>query len=443
VAPHEIRVNNPLLRAALPPEPVAVLGETAADTAAAAYGRIRIDFEPLDSGAAAPPPQLGTGPAPVGVDSLGRFVPRPYRLTFSTDLVYASSEVNTLYGLQGTVQVRFSDLTGSYRLYGGSNLLLDLRNSDYVVGFQSLGGRADWSVQGAHVSRVLETDTLGRGLARYRLYSADAGLSYPLDRFRRIEGRWALLGVSEANLFDPSEPTVSRLLLYPSLTYTYDATELGAWGLRSGVRAAASLAGAPVTISGTPARFATLLADARAYVPVRRVTLALRLSGGASAGDDPQTFYTSGAQGWLNPRVGTRSRLPTAGLSEFAFATPVLPLRGYALNERNGPYFGLFNAEVRLPVAGVLRLRPLPALYGVRVAGFLDAGAVWGGPNDRRLILLSDTGRGRTPDDLLASLGAGVRAQVLGVPLGLDVAWPLRDRSLATPELLLRLGLPF
>ncbi len=427
IADAAIRQNNVFLRsAALALHPPAPTDTSPPDSADGSLGGIRIDFDApqLDLPDESPSASDSQEASPY-VDSLGRPVPHPYRLTFSTDIVYASSEINTLYGLQGTAQVRFSDLTGAYRLYGGSNLLLDLRNSDYVIGFESVGGRMDWDVQGAHVSRVLETDTLGRSLARYRLYSGSVGVVRPLDRFRRVDARLALLGVSEANLFDPSEPTVSRLLLYPSLTYTYDATEYGAWGVRSGRRGAASLAGVPLTVSGEPARFATVLADVRAYATWSRYTLAIRASGAASVGTDPQSFYTSGVQGWLNPTVDARSPLPTTGLSGFAFATPILPLRGYAVNTRQGPYFGLVNAELRIPLARAFSLRPLPTLYGVRAVAFADVGAVWGGADNRSFNVLTDTSDARMLDDVLIGVGGGVRGFVFGLPLGVEVAWPL------------------
>ncbi len=445
IADASIRENNAFLRdatRALAPTPIG--DAQPPDSADGSLGRIRIDFgdpESQDDDTLSIPSR---SPTALGyADSLGRPIPHPYRLTFSTDIVYASSEVNTLYGLQGTAQIRFSDLTGAYRLYGGSNLLLDLRNSDYVVGFESIGARMDWDVQGAHVSRVLETDTLGRSLARYRLYSASAGLVRPLDRFRRVEGRLALLGVSEANLFDPSEPTVSRLLLYPSLTYTHDATEYGAWGVRSGRRGALSLAGAPVTVSGESARFVTLLGDARAYATRGRYTLAVRASGAASVGTDPQAFYTSGVQGWLNPRANSGGPLPTTGLSGFAFATPILPLRGYAINARQGPYFGLVNVELRVPLVQSLSLRPLPTLYGLRAIAFADAGAVWGGPNNPAFNALAVQPEGRRLDDVLVGMGAGLRSYVFGLPLGVDVAYPFDGVRLGEPKVYFALSADF
>ncbi len=445
IADASIRQNNVFLRDAVAaPQPIPPLNPALPDSADGNLGQIRIDFGDPEVDEAEEAQTIPEAAASdTEVDSLGRAIPHPYRLTFSTDIVYASSEVNTLYGLQGTAQVRFSDLTGAYRLYGGSNLLLDLRNSDYVVGFESIGRRMDWDVQGAHVSRVLETDTLGRSLARYRLYSGSVGVMRPLDRFRRVDARIALLGVSEANLFDPSEPTVSRLLLYPSLTSTYDATEYGAWGVRSGRRGAISLAGVPVTVSGEPARFATVLADARVYATWSRYTVAVRASGAASVGTDPQSFYTSGVQGWLNPRVDARSPLPTTGLSGFAFATPILPLRGYAINARQGPYFGLVNAEVRIPLARVLSLRPLPTLYGLRAVAFTDIGAVWGEMDNRRFNVLSDEPEGRRLDDVLAGMGGGIRGFVFGLPLGVEVAWPFDGAEFGPPQVYVALSTDF
>ncbi|MFN3596737.1 MAG: peptidase S9 [Rubricoccaceae bacterium] len=358
-----------------------------------------------------------------------------YRLTFSPDLVYASGDFDTVYGVQTLTQLLFSDLLGNHRIAIGTNLVLDLRNADYQLRYAYLARRADVLLEGFHLARELP-DFAGATVYRYRNFGLVTQARYPLDKFQRLDAEAALLGVSLADLGDLGARPRTRLFPAPRLTYTADYTRPGRAGPSGGGRYAVSLSGTP----GPSVRFATLLADGRLYRALGSgASLAFRASAGLSAGPDPQRFFAAGVQTWIGASFES---LPVDGPDDFVFATPVLPLRGFGYDEARGDRFVLLNGELRAPLAAALVPGPLPLapLYDLRVVGFTDVGLIAQG----RPVLVRDTADGgRVLDDLLLGLGLGLRAQVLGYPLRLDRAWAFDGARFGPARTYLSLGFDF
>ena len=154
-------------------------------------------------------------------------------------------------------------------------------------------------------------------------------------------------------------------------------------------------------------------------------------------------------QNWVNRRIDETNGFPITDLSDFVFATPVLPLRGYDINAQNGSYFGLMNAEFRFPLVAAILPGPIPLvpLYNLQGTAFVDAGSVWGGRNidNRRFNAFyrhPETGE-RLFDDLLVSAGLGLRTIMLGYPIRLDWAWPHDGDRFRESRLYFSVGLDF
>ena len=372
-------------------------------------------------------------PDPLNPD--GSFRIRRYKLRFSPDLVYATGGYDTVFGVRSITQMLFSDMLGNHRVALATNLVLDLRNSDYLLSYQSLARRTDYTVEGFHLARELADFSRGT-VYRYRNYGLVAGASYPLDTFRRLDGSVSLLGVSLADLSALGTQPRTRSFIYPRLAFTSDHTVPGFLAPRSGRRWAASVAGSP----GPSVFFATALADARQYVPLGALhTLALRFSSGASVGPNPQRFYAAGVQNWINARYET---LPIEDPDDFVFATPVLPLRGYRFNEAVGDRFALVNAELRAPLIAALLPGPIPLvpLYRIQAVGFVDAGVLAEDGFD--LWRVNAEGK-RVFNDVLAGAGVGLRTLLLGYPVRLDWAWPYDGRGFGDERLYFSVGLDF
>ncbi|HEX7072241.1 MAG TPA: peptidase S9, partial [Rhodothermales bacterium] len=341
--------------------------DSAVDTTA--YGSVRVDFrnyvfsDAFDEAGEeeAPPEELNRFMPVDNVDEEGRYRPKKYKLSFSPDLVYGTAGYDVLYGVQGVTQMLFSDMLGNHQIFVATNLLIDLRNSDYIVAYSYLPRRVDWTAQGFHISRLLP-DYSRLTYFRYRYYGAGLSISYPFDKFRRVDLDLNVLGVSQADIGDPRSAPVSRTLLNPTITFTKDVTVPGYLSPMGGHRLALSLSGSPGNVTGEQIRFLTVLGDARTYTSFGRgmYSLAARISGGSSVGPDQQIFYTSGVQNWINRHFDALNGFPITDISDFIFATPVLPLRGYDINAQNGSHFGLLNAEFRFPLIAALLPGPIP-----------------------------------------------------------------------------------
>ncbi|MEL7361241.1 MAG: BamA/TamA family outer membrane protein [Bacteroidota bacterium] len=375
------------------------------------------------------------------MDEDSAYVPRSYKLRFSPDLVYGNVGYDTVFGVQSVTQMLFSDVLGNHQLALATNLLVDLRNSDYLLSYRYRPRRTDWAFTGFHLARELP-DFNTRRVFRYRNYGATLGASYPISKFRRVDASMAVLGVQLTDLTDLGARSRTRTFLYPSVTFTHDTTVPGFLFPSSGRRYAVSLAGSP----GLSVTFATLLADARQYVGFGfGYGFAFRLSGGLSVGPNPQRFYAAGVQNWVNPQF---NRIPIEDEDDFVFGTPVLPLRGYGFNEGNGPdggsgdRFALANAEFRFPLFAAILPGPLPVfpLYNIQGVGFVDAGAI---SNNGYSAFRTNADGERVFDDLLMGTGFGLRTIFLGYPIRVDWAWPYDGQRFGDRTLYFSIGLDF
>ena len=446
-------VDSLLMALGPPPDLLATTDTLALDPVAPERGP-RVDYRDYEfseafdegaraaSGAVADPFQ-----PPNNRDSTGTLVARPYRLRFTPDLVYANSGYNTIYGVQSVTQMLFSDMLGNHRIGLATNLVLDLRNADYVLSYEYRARRTDYSLEGFHLAREL-ADFANATVFRYRNYGVIASARYPLDKFRRLEVEAGLLGVSLTDLSNLGQRPRSRVFAVPKVTYTCDGTVPGYLGPQSGTRYAASLSGAP----GPDAFFATALLDGRRYWSVGPgYAFAARGSAGLSLGPDPQRFYAAGVQNWVNARFRS---LPVESADDFVFATPVLPLRGFGFNEAAGDRFGLVNLEARMPLIAAILPGPLPVLplYNIQAVGFVDAGFIADGgldvwrdippvldPNTEAVI---EPAR-RVFDDVLLGTGVGLRTLVLGYPVRVDWAWPFDGEGFGDTRTYLSVGLDF
>ena len=384
------------------------------------------------------------------VDESGNFIPRDYKLRFSPDIVYGAAGYDAIYGVQGVTQMRFSDMLGDHRIVLATNLLLDLRNSDYQLAYQYLPRRTDWSVSGFHVSRLLADFTEDDPTYfRYRQYGGNVNASYPIDKFHRLDLDLGVVGVNQADVTDITVPSVSRALLIPRVTFTRDVTTPGFLSPIDGGRLAVSFSGAPVSFNGAGIRFGTVLFDARLYESFSRsrYTWALRLSMGSSFGRSQQVFYTSGVQNWLNRTFDKVNGFPIEEVTDFVFATPMMPLRGYDINAANGSHFGLLNFEFRFPLLAAALPGPLPFIpfYNIQGQVFADVGNVWGGRSSSGPA----TSPGQMPSpardiqDIMAGTGFGIRTLFLGLPVRLDMAWPFDGQTFGNRHTYLSVGLDF
>jgi hypothetical protein len=373
-------------------------------------------------------------------DTEGNFIPRKYKLNFTPDLVYGAANYNTFYGLEGSTLFAFSDMMGDHQIVFQTNLLLDLRNSDYGLSYYYLPARIDYGFQGFHSARFLY---LGNTLFRFRMWGLGGSASYPVDRFNRIDFSVMWLNLSKDNLENGLAPSQRRSFIMPTLTFVRDnSLWQGAWFAPSnGSRFNFTFYGSP-KINDQALDLQTFTADYRSYSKfAREYVFAARLAGGISLGADRQNFFIGGTEGWINRRFDQNNgSIPINNVEDYAFLTPVMPLRGYNYNVQNGTRFLMTNLEWRFPLVRYFILGALPiGFQNILGAAFVDMGSAWTNDNTWKAFGQDATGATVTKD-LLIGTGFGARLFFFGMPLRIDLAWQFNWAGFSEPIYLFSLG---
>lgn len=377
------------------------------------------------------------------IDSEGRYKVNKYKLNFSPDIIYGNAGYNTFYGVTGSTVMAFSDLLGNHQIVFVTNLLLDLKNSDYALQYLYLPERIDYGFTAFHSARfVIINDVFGGSLYRFRTYGVSLNAQYPIDRFRRFDAGLSWFNISRENLDQIADPTQKRTTLVPSIGYTHDNSLWGFTGPINGTRYSFNVFGTP-KLGSAGLSFVNVTGDYRTYLRLgRQYNIALRLAGGGSFGRNPQKFIIGGVDNWIN-RTFEGGYIPLENAEDYIFLQTGLPLRGYNFNAGIGSRYGLFNFEFRYPLFAFLQAGPLPiGLQSINGAIFFDMGAAWNRENEFKAF--TKDARGYTVTrDLLMGMGTGTRIYFLGFLVKLDVAWAWYWSGFSEPKYYLSLGTDF
>lgn len=360
----------------------------------------------------------------------GRFVPKKYRLTFTPDFTYAGGALSTGYGVFALTQLVFSDLMGDHQIGLASNMVFDLRNSDYVLSYGYYKNRTNFMLNYFHTSRNFQYFT--GEIVRFRYYGGGFTFSRPFNKFERFDYGASFITISRdfSSILSSSRENEKGYFLYPQLTYTKDTTMPGFMHPLKGRRFALSLAGSP-PLGGDVLQFASLNGDIRQYFGFLggMYSLAFRASGAISVGRDAQNFFLGGIDNWIN-YSWAGGELPIDRLEDIFFTLPAIPLRGHLYNSIYGDKFALFNAEFRFPLVAALLPGPIPILplYNITGTSFVDVGTAWQGSENQ---------------DLLIGAGFGLRTILLGLPFRWDIGWPYEDGGFGSRVHYFSIGLDF
>lgn len=377
------------------------------------------------------------------IDENGDYYVNKYKVSFGPDLIYANAGYSTLYGFVGTTIFSFSDVLGNHRLIGLTGLQIDLKNSDYGLAYYYLAKRINWGLQGFHTARFIR---LLRGnsanLFRYRNFVIAGSASYPLSRFYRLDIGLSWMNIKSENLDDISENPESVSFVVPSASFIHDNILWGYTAPIEGTRYRFDLLG-NLGIGDYKRSFISALADYRTYFRfLTDHSLALRLSAGISEGNNPQRFFIGGIDNWINRNYAT-TEVPIESVSDFAFLTAALPLRGYDYAEQIGTRYTLLNIELRFPLIRYLLTGGLPLLLSnIQGVIFFDAGTAWTNNNELRLFK-KDENDNLVTDDLLMGTGVGARVFFLYFLLRFDVAWAYNIDGFSKPKFYFSIGADF
>jgi Tol biopolymer transport system component len=403
------------------------------DDAVAPYGTYDIDFG--DSRQARPNPDAPTGErggAATASVSPEDFVPRDYRVGFSPDIIVGQAGYNNWFGAQGVTQMLFSDMLGDHEIFFQANIFIDLANSNFYLQYSYLPDIIDLRFS-AHQNAGFTY--LGGEFNRLRNYGVGAFASYPFSRFSRLDWGVQAMVMSRENIDRPETPSLTRFVTVPQISYVLDNSIPGMWAPMDGRRWNITLEGSP-SIGSQGIAFSTLRTDYREYIHLGGpYVFALRGSGGASFGPNPQKFFVGGTDNWIN-RSFSNGELPFQNPEDFAFLRPGWPMRGYPINIRNGSRYVVTNAEFRFPLLFAFQAGPIPALFqGLQGNLFFDMGGAFDDQWNAREVTGAVSDR-----PLLWSTGIGIRSLALGLPLRIDVAWRRDVAGFSEPVWMFSLG---
>lgn len=377
------------------------------------------------------------------IDENGKYKVNNYKLNFSPDIIYGNAGYNTFYGVQGSTVMAFSDLLGNHQIIFITNLLLDLKNSDYGLQYYYLPNRIDFGIGGFHSARfVLIDDQYGGSYYRFRTYGANLSASYPLNRFNRFDFGLNWYNISKENLDHIEDPLQQRTVLVPSAGYTHDNSLWGYIAPMNGTRYSVNVFGTP-KLGNNGLSFVNLTGDYRTYVRLgRNYSLALRAAGGGSFGRNPQKFIIGGVDNWIN-RTFENGYVPLENAEDYIFLQIGVPLRGYNYVAAIGSRYGLFNLEMRYPLFAFLQAGPLPiGLQSIGGVMFFDVGSAWNREHDY-VAFTRDADGNVVSRDLLMGMGTGARIFFLAFLVKFDVAWAWDVHSFSPPKYYLSLGTDF
>jgi Tol biopolymer transport system component len=382
------------------------------------------------------------------LDKNGDYLVHNYKISFGPDLIYANAGYSSLYGLVGTTVISFSDILGNHRLIGVTGLQIDLKNSDYGLGYFYLAKRINWGIEGFHTARfvrLLRVDPNGfytSNLFRYRNFGVSGSGSYPFNRFYRFDFGLSMLNVTGENLDNLLEPQESVTFMIPSVSFVHDNVLWGYTAPIEGTRYRFDVFG-NLGIANPSQSFYSVIGDIRTYLRFfYDHSLALRVSGGYSGGENPQRFFIGGTDNWINRTFAT-TEVPINSASDFAFLTAVVPLRGYNYAESIGTRYFLTNIELRFPLIRYLLTGGIPFLFNNIIGvAFIDAGTTWN--DDKQISLFTTDQYGNfITDDMLVGTGFGARMFFLYFLLRFDVAWAYNIAGFSSPRYYFSLGADF
>jgi len=316
---------------------------------------------------------------------------RPYRARLTPEYAVLGGLYIGNGGAAGSGQLLLGDMLGNHYLYLSAYIRSQIDQSEFLLQYADMSRRWAWGAAIYQFREELGLFTAPDSVDYSSLtrFGVVGQVSYPLDRFRRIDLSLDLQTVNDQTasvLFSTGEQlsTVDSRVYYviPGVSFVRDNAAYSGFTPVAGGRYRIEVEQA---LGNVEYSFGVL--DWRRYLNYRtRSALALRLLAAGSAGPDKQQLRLGGPDTFRGADYGT-----------------LLGSRAV-----------LGNAEVRFPI--------IPTTELLRGVVFVDAATVWwedypptlttsGGPLGFRL------------QDLRLAFGFGFRAFV-GLPLRIDFAIP-------------------
>jgi Tol biopolymer transport system component len=412
-----------------------------------------------------------------------------YRFKFNNEYVVSGVSNNILInryqpygGGQGPIQLgngsnlnftfraSISDLMEDIKFVGGFRLGTNLRDNDYLFGFQNFRKRFDWGLTYYRTSdhNINLEDAAGNQFGSQlntSLYQFNG--SYPLNEVKSLRATVAYrrdnfiikpIVNGNPNAVALGLPDITSKYVLSRLEYVHDNTlnpTQNIWiGLRWKIYMDVNM---PIDDETTPGGKYTYNFgfDARNYVQIyRNFIWATRAAADFSWGNRKLIYYLGGVDGWINPKFNSLNQ-PLD--QNYAFQTLAVNMRGFQQNIANGNNAFVFNSELRLPVFSTLINKPInnAFLRNFQVTQFIDLGTAWNGqynkisrpsqvfssPDPTNPITFRKKAGGIGP--FAGGYGFGARSTLLGYFLKVDASWEMNGIFRDKPYWYFALGFDF
>jgi len=167
----------------------------------------------------------------------------------------------------------FSDEMGNQQLFFATNLIIDLKNSDYLLAYYNLADRTSWGLQGYHSAAFVEevTDpsapTEVNPIARFTSTGLAGVAAYPISRFSRFDLSVTGAVFQKDLLVSENVPTKTAYAIFPQISYVHDDALMSYFYPIDGNRVNLSVSAAPM-ISSNWLGFVTPQFDLRHYIKI-------------------------------------------------------------------------------------------------------------------------------------------------------------------------------
>jgi hypothetical protein len=373
-----------------------------------------------------------------------------------------------------TFRASVADLLEDIKFIGGFRLGTNLKDNDYLFGFQNFRKRFDWGLTYYRTSNsnftpvevVSGSTSLGIYATHLKTNLYQVNGAYPFNEVKSIR---ATLGYrSDRIIIKPSDhgttPTPIGLLIpdlrtqyaLAHIEYVHDNTINPTQNIWNGLRYKVFFdANLPVRDTVHKGQYTFNFGfDARHYYPIyRNFIWAVRAAADFSWGNQKIIYYLGGVDGWFSPQFNDNQPAPD---QEYAFQSLAVNLRGFNQNIANGNNAFVLNSELRLPVFSTFFNRPInnAFLRNFQLVQFFDLGTAWNGAyNKIARPSYTYTNGGSNPISLRSEAGGigpfaggygfGARSTLLGYFLKFDVGWEMKGIFRDKPVYYFAMGFDF
>ncbi len=364
----------------------------------------------------------------------------------------------------------FTDLFEDYNIEVGTRLATSLDGAEYFVTFDNEKKLLDksFSIYLRNFTEKSDVEFIPALVSKKKILMGMYKLKYPLDIYQSIRGS-AFLRFDKQFLKSSEIGTLNTPATYEKriglrFEYVYDNSFENAINIIHGTRVKIytdiqnqfnfEFANG-FNVDFTKGFTHVVGIDARHYIPILgQSVVALRATSAFSMGSKKNIYYLGGVNNNIFPSFNNDIVLPSNG-DEFAYKANVPHLRGFDSNIRNGSRYALFNAELRVPVFRYLLGRERGAAFfrNFQLTGFADAGLAWYGrspySNENPLNTvqidgpLIDLDIQYFRDPLVYGFGYGIRTQLLGYYVKLDVANGVETKRILPKKFYISIGYDF